>query len=127
MLRAVTLGVVLSVLAAACALAEPPPPADTIGVEVKVRNERWRGVEFSVLKGLSRRTIPGAVQPPWVPARSTANVTFHVPIGQWWLAIDGGETRLDRSELEELFRPGCKFTLELYADGSVSSGCQGEP
>ena len=126
MLRALTLGVVLSVEIAACALTEPPPPADTIRVEVQVRNERWQGVEFSVLRGLSRRPITGAVQPPWVPARSTANLTLYIPIGQWWLAIDRWET-IDRRDLEDLLRPGCKFTLELDADGIITSGCQGEP
>ena len=125
MLRAVAMSVALSILATACALAEPPPPAGTRGVEVQVRNERWQGVEFSIRKGLSRRTIPGAVQPPWVPARSTGNVTFYIPTGQWWLAIDGDST-LDRSDFEELFRPGCMFTLKLWADGSLMTGCQGE-
>ena len=39
-LRSVTLGVALSVLAAACALVEPPIPAGTTLLRAIVRNER---------------------------------------------------------------------------------------
>ena len=126
MRRAVAVSFALPLLATACALVEPPPPAGTRGVEAQVRNERSLGVELSIMKGLSRRTILGAVQPPSVPARSTGNVTLHIPTtGQWWLAIDGSPT-LDRNDLEDLFRPGCAFTLEIFADGSLSTGCEGE-
>ena len=105
---AVAVGVALSVLAAACALIEAPPPAGTVMVQVQVRN-----VSDAPLGELGVKVrggvLPNSAQPPWVPADSTTVVTLHVPISdEWWIAVNGigvvvGERarRLPRSECLE--------------------------
>ncbi len=87
MLRSVTLGVVLSVLAAACALVEPPVPAGTVTVQGEVRNERGP-VELGVTTPTG--VVPDAVKPASLPADSTTQVTFFVPAtGEWSITVDG--------------------------------------
>ena len=127
MLRSVTLGVVLSVLAVACTLAEAPPSAGTFTIEAVVRNLSPSEV---VLRVSNRRgEVPSAVQPDaMVPAGpSTTNLTLKLPAdGQWTLGISGwGE--IDGKELEGLQCPlaimidamGC--AVELRTIGSSCS------
>ena len=79
MLRSVTLGVALSILAAACALVEAPVPAGTFVLSGEVRNMRAVPVELEVRTPTG--ALPGAVQPASLPAGpSTTKVTYHVPI-----------------------------------------------
>ena len=88
-IRSLTLVLASSVLAAACALTEPPPPAGTVMLQIQVRNvsdEPLGELGVKVRGG----TLPNAAQPPWVAANSTTMVTFHVPISdEWWLAVNG--------------------------------------
>ena len=65
MLRAVALGVALSVLAVACALVEPPAQADTFMIQGQARNLRLYPVPITVL--IPDGDLPGAVQPPSLP------------------------------------------------------------
>ena len=94
MLRSVTLSVAMSVLAAGCALAEPPVPAGTYPMEADVRNSSARPVEFSVVHALGGAlpgsdVIAGAVQPASVPAGpSSTRMIFYLPTdGQWLIRI----------------------------------------
>ena len=88
MLRSVTLGLVLSVLAAACALFEPPVPPGIYPMEAEVRNDSAHPVEFSVVRTVGGvfKEIEGAVQPASIPAGpSTTNVTFYLPTDRQWV------------------------------------------
>ena len=89
MLRSVTLGLALSLLAAACALVEPPVPAGTRPVQGEVRNMRAHAVELVVR--MPAGEMRGAVQPALLPARSTTDVTFYIPITGDWTILNGDE------------------------------------
>ena len=90
MLRSVTLGVALSVLAAACALVEEPPPPSTGPFQVHVWNTRPDPVELTITSPEDMAAVGGVVQPALLPALSETIVTFHVPIrGEWALAVNG--------------------------------------
>ena len=123
MLRAIVLGVALSALAAACALATPPPPAGTVMVQAQVRNGTSGQVELTVttLDGV----LPGAVQPASLATGSTTLVTFYVPPGSWMIAINGTDTIPAVEAKRYIRRMGCLFQIELAADGSTGWGCLG--
>ena len=118
MLRSVTLGVLVSILAAACALVEPPPPPPgTRAIQVEVQNERGQA-ELSVLTPAG--PIPGAVQPALVPAGSKTNVTIHLPVTEEWAIAVNGQAQdiLRRLDL----RQECSgVRISLYADGGSSA------
>ena len=80
---AVALGIAVSVLAAACALVEPLPPAGTILVQLEVRNGASRPAELGVTSGAGN-PLPDAVQPPSLPPGATADVRFFVPMTSGW-------------------------------------------
>jgi hypothetical protein len=90
-LRSVTLSVAVSVLAAACALVEPPVPPGTTPIQVEVHNLSDAPVgELGVKVRQDGGTLLHAAQPPSVPEDSTATVTFHVPANdEWWIAVNG--------------------------------------
>ena len=90
-LRSVSLSVALSVLAAACALVEPPVPANTHAVANladditfvltgEVRNLRAEPVQLEMRTPAG--ALPGAVQPASLPAQTTTNVTFYIPLSR---------------------------------------------
>ena len=126
MLRSVTLGLALSVLAAACALVEPPVPAGTFMLQGEVRNLRPGPVQLEVRTPAG--VLPGAVQPASLPAGPTpANVMYHLPItGDWWIAVNGDPFISSRDFGSEI-RQGCTLGIELSADGSSSHGCNLQP
>ena len=96
MLRSVTLGLVLSVLAAACALVEPPREARTIQV-------RTDGpVELTVTTPTGG--LPGAVQPASLQTGSTTTVTLYVPAGGNWAITVNGVPDVLGSTVEEWAR-----------------------
>ncbi len=124
MLRSVTLGVALSVLAAGCALVEPPPPAGTRSFQAQVRNPRPVPAELTITTPAG--ALPGAVQlPASVPAFSEAIVTFHVPIqGEWAFAVNGD----DQLGWEELTPNIGVCTMEfVMGDGNSSFSCLRAP
>ena len=128
-LRSVTLGLVLSVLAAACALVEPPPlPSGTRSFQAQVRNLRPGQVKLSIKTsagGVAGTVVPDAVVPEWLPAGSTTNVTFYVPIeGEWWIDFNGEPG--PGSELAPNIGV-CTMGLELPANGGMSGGCLSAP
>ena len=122
MLRSVTLGLVLSVLAAACALVEPPAPADTFVVQGVVRNLRAQPAKLEVRTPTG--VLPGAVQPASLPAGpSTTNVTYHLPItGEWMIAVNG-DAFIASADFGPDIQQGCTLGIELNADGSSMHGC----
>ena len=122
MLRSVTLGIAMSVLAAACALVEPPMPADTFMVQGEVRNMRADPVKLEVRTPTG--VLPGAVQPASLPAGpSTANVTYHLPIAsEWWIAVNG-DAFIASADFGPDIPPGCTLGIKLSADGSSTHGC----
>ena len=120
MLRSVTLGLALSVLAAACALVEPPQPvpAGTFRLQGEVRNMKSEPVSLAVMT--SAGVLPGAVQPASVPAHTAANVTFDVPLAK------GGSILVDSRQWitnTEVDGEGCTLGIEVAADEGITYGC----
>ena len=70
--------------------------------------------------------LGGAVQPATVPAGSTTNVTFHVPVaGQWSIVLDG-KVRFGTNALNSNIGI-CTMVMELPAGGGGSMGCPDVP
>jgi hypothetical protein len=132
-LRSVNLGIALSVLAAACALVEPPPPPGTRVINAEVHNLMARPAGLTVRPAagmIPGAAIPGAVQPPLLPGRSTTNVTFYVPMaGRWWIFLQNSNVVISGENIDELVDvdPGCTLFLEFSADESVTLACPGPP
>ncbi len=125
MLRSVTLSVAMSVLAAACALVEPPVPpvpAGTIPLQVQVQNMRRDPAELAVRR--SDGVLAGAVQPPIVPGGSTIDVTIYAPPGEWSIRVNGSSLGPRGNDLSGVIRVGCSPLIGLEADGGFSFGCQ---
>ena len=107
--RSVTFGLVLTVLASACALVEPPVEAGTFVVLGEVRNMTPHPVEFEARTPAG--VTPGAVQPASLPAGpSTSNVTYQLPLaGEWRVAVNGDPFFVSSPDFPEI-QQGC--TLE---------------
>ena len=122
MLRSVTLGVVLSVLAAACALVEPPVPAGTYAMEAEVRNDTARPVDFSVVRTVGGvfKEIKGAVQPASIPAGpSTTNVTFFLPTDRQWVIRIPEWGEIEGKDFDSFLRLQCRpLFIHLEANGA---------
>jgi hypothetical protein len=125
MLRAIVLGLLSSVLAAACALVEQPPPAGTRLINAEVRNLSPHPLELMVQTFQTEGALPGAVRPSSVPPGSTARVAFYVPTaGEWSILIDP-TTSMFRDAVDELMEPGCAMLfIETAGDGGVSAECK---
>jgi hypothetical protein len=124
-LRSVTVGLALAILAAACALVEEPVPPNTIPVQVQVRNERAGPVKLTVMTPngvLPGAVLPGAVRPASVPAHSTTDVTFYVPSGEWWIASNDSPDIIG-SDLSEAIGTGCALGIELNPHEEYAYGC----
>ena len=121
MLRSVTLGLVLSVLAAACALFEPPVPPGIHPMEAEVRNDSAHPVEFSVVRTVGGvfKEIEGAVQPASIPAGpSTTNVTFYLPTDRQWVIriLEWGELgEIEGKDFDSLLALQCR-PIQIYFD-----------
>lgn len=128
MLRSVTLSVALSVLAAACALFEPPP-SPTPGItrvlasvtnlepfEVRLAIRTRRGV-------VTGAVLAGAVEPSRLAPGVTRAVTFTLPADDsWMLTVNGTEmffgNKFDRC-------PGGTLVMAVSASGAGSGpGCE---
>jgi|SoiMethySBSTD1v2_1073268.scaffolds.fasta_scaffold598413_1 hypothetical protein len=126
MLRAGALGVALAVLAAACALAEPPPPAGTRVVQAQVESD-WPQPITPVVK-TPAGTMQGAVQPATLPPRSTTTMTFYVPItGEWSVTFNPG-VEIGGIDLDRNYNRGSKGgctipSIIIGDDGSYGQGC----
>ena len=126
MLRSVTLGLALSILAAACALFErpvPTPPAGTFMLEVEVRNMSSEPVPLAVFSGAG--LLPGAVQPASVPAHAVTNVTFYIPLTENGSILVDSRLSIPRTEVirPNILREGCTLGIEVAADEGITYGC----
>jgi hypothetical protein len=121
-LRSLTFCLAISVVAAACALVEPPIPAGTFMVQGEVRNMRAGPVQLEVRTPAG--VLPGAVQPATLPAGpSTAHLTYYLPItGEWSIAVNG-DAFIASGDFGPDIRQGCTLGIELSADGSSTHGC----
>ena len=115
MLRSVTLGLVLSILAAACALVEPP--RETRMVQVRTVG----AVELNVTTPTG--VLPGAVEPASLPAGSMTNVTLHVPAGGNWAITVNGSPDVLGSTIEDWAREECLLVVELTNEHGAVFGC----
>ena len=125
MLRSVTLGLAWSVLVAACALVEPPPPlppAGTIPLQVQVQNMRGEPAELTVRT--SDGVLAGAVQPATLPGNSTIDVTLYAPPGEWSIRVNGSSLGPRGNDLVGVIRTGCFPLIGLTDDGGFSFGCK---
>jgi len=126
MLRAGALGVALAVLAAACALVEPPPPAGTRVVEAQVESE-WPEPITPVVR-TPAGVIQGAAQPASLQPMSTTMVRFYAPItGEWSVGFNPG-TEIPGRDLDRSYnrssKGGCTIPLiTIGNDGSYGEGC----
>ena len=117
-LRTITLGVALSLLAVACALVEQPVPPGTTPFRVEVQNDRGP-VELSVTTPAG--TISGAVQPASLPAGSTS-VTIYLPrTGEWAIAVNGREDEDILGRLD-VNRECSSLKVRLHPGGGSESG-----
>lgn len=122
--RAVTLSLAVSLLSAACALVEPPPPPGTYAVQMEVRNEWPDSVPFTVYFGGQPRR--DAVRPPSVPGGpSRTAVTFYLPLADdWEIAIKNGDLgAITGQGFDPTFRRECPLVMELPRSGDWRFGC----
>ena len=124
MLRTVAPSLALSVLAAACALVEQPPPPGTRVIEAEVRNLSSRPLELMVQTSQTEGALPGAVRPSSVPPGSTAIVTIYVPTaGEWSVLIDP-TTSMSKEAVDRFMAEGCTM-IQIETDGAYgSAGCR---
>lgn len=121
MLRSVTTGLALSMLAAGCALFEPPPPAGTVPLAARVTNTEPFEVELAVTTPSG--VLAGAVQPRLLPARGTGDVTFYLPTAGDWTITVNGNPMFSGEDIE--FGGDCPAPLqmEVSAGGGGGIGC----
>ena len=125
-MRSVTFGIALSVLAAACALVEPPPPPGTYMVQIEVRNERPNPMPFTVYFGGQPRG--DAVQPPSVPAGpSRTAVTFYLPLADDWEIAIGDIGGITGQGVDPTFRRECPLVIDIPATRDWGFGCASTP
>jgi len=120
MLRSVTLGVALSIMAAACALGDPPPPPGTRQFQVEVRNLRASPAQVTVTTPAGE--LPGAAQPALLPAGSVTDLTVQVPAdGKWSVRFDGEVVLAWDWANPKIGK--CEIRLELTLGGNFGAGC----
>jgi hypothetical protein len=121
-LRSVTLGLALFVLATACALVEPPPTAGTVRLQVEVRNASTDLVELVVRTDAGE--LPGAVQPASVAPGSSADVFISVPIDRaWTLNVEPAGWSVESWAIQALLDQDCEIVLNLWADDGRNLAC----
>ena len=119
MLRSVTLGVAISVLAAACALVEPPVPPGTVTFEAEVRNASLRPARLAITT--TTDSIPGVVRPDVLDPGQILKVSFQVPAGEWSVSI-GDVDPIPNDVLILLVSRECPIWIEI-SEGGVGYGC----
>ena len=127
-LRSVTVGVAMSVLATACTLVTEPVPAGTVPVQATINNATAQAVPLAIttLTGV----IPGAVRPTTTaPGHSKTDVTFYFPRGGDWAISVGPESgwgpeRL-RADVKRMLE-GCRVFIKIKPDSRSLSVCNPE-
>lgn len=122
MLRFVALGIVLSVVAAACGLIETKT-TDTI--EAQVSNMSDRKVELYVVAAEGK--IPDSAQPTELQPGSMTSATFSVPREGNWAIVLSPIASYTRSDLEPVLAEGCPLSIELEAGGGIKLECAAVP
>ena len=125
MLRSVTLGIAMSVLAAACALVEPPPPPGTAMTVAQVTNSDPFEVELAVTTPSG--VLPGAVQPSRLPARGTDDVTFYLPIAGEWTITVNGTAMFFREDIHPIGGCPTPLQMDVSTGGAGGVGCSTTP
>ena len=124
MLRSVTLSFALSVLAAACALVEPPVPPGTFALKGEVRNAKAGPVQVEVRTPAG--AVPGAVQPAVASAHATTKVTFYIPLAGDWSIWADDEHLMDSTDpdlVSQMFGGECTLGIEVQGGGGFGFGC----
>ena len=128
MLRAVPLGVAVSVFAAACALVTEAVPAGTVPVQATINNATAQEVPLAITTPAG--ATPGAVRPTTTaPGHSITDVTFYIPSGGDWAISVGPESawgpeRL-RGDVKRMLE-GCKVYIKIKPDSRSLSVCNAE-
>ena len=121
--RAVALGVALSLLAAACALAEAPPDG-AVTFQAVVRNVSAQDLNLQVTAQAGTTPLGRAVPDTLLPS-TRMDVTFYVPADQDWMIVLAPGNSVSKSDYEEFAgRLGCRFSMELSGDGGFAYGCE---
>jgi hypothetical protein len=123
MRRVWALGIATAGLAAACALAELPPPPGTVPVQLEVSNKSPRPVGLSV--EVQGRPLPNSAQPPSLPPNTAQDVTFYVPFGADWNLSVGGQYALGSPELRGRTGEIVDIGIEVDQRGQLSWWCSG--
>jgi hypothetical protein len=122
MLRSITLGLAMSVLATACALVETPPTAGTVRLQVEVRNASTVLVELVVSTDTGE--LPGSVQPASVAPGPSADVVLSVPTDHaWTLDVEPIGWGIESWAIEALLDQGCEVVLDLWANNGRNLAC----
>jgi hypothetical protein len=129
MLRAMAMSLASSVLAAACALVEQPPPPGTTPIQVEIRNQTEQTVvELFVVMEDAEGTLDGAARPASVPPKSTIDVTVYVPTARAWTIFIGPTgSGVTKADLEEAGGQGCRYFIELsdsLGGFALGHGCE---
>ena len=122
MLRRLALGVAISVLAAACALIDPLPPAGTILIQLEVHNAAARPAALGVTTAAGG-PLPDAVQPSSLPAGATADVRFYVPMTSDWTITVNKQDLILRSDLRGRTGMIEDIGIDVDQQGNVSWWC----
>jgi hypothetical protein len=94
MLRPLVLALASGLLVAACALVDPPAPAGTVMLQLKVNNQFGLPVDVAVTTATG--AYAGEARPPTVPAMTASDVQFFVPIGRpWTITVNDQDLILD--------------------------------
>ena len=122
MLRRVALVIATGMLIASCALTEPLVPAGTIPVQLQVANRSPRPVELAVVTP-GYGVIRDAAQPPTLPAGTTADVVFHVPMTGDWEIVVNEATVLLRTDLKGRTGEINRIGIEVDEQGGIGWWC----
>jgi hypothetical protein len=123
MLRRLALSIAMSVLAAACALVDPLPPAGTILVQLEVHNGAARPAELAVTSD-PNRPVPDAVQPSSIPPGATADVRFYVPMTSGWTITVNRQDLILSSDMRGRTGVIEDIGIDVDQQGNVSWWCR---
>ena len=130
-LRSVTLGLALSVLAADCALVgrrHRQGPTWFRSRSVTSGQSRCRSRFTSVAGPAEPQGQPPSAQPPSVPAGpSRTAVTFYLPLAGDWEAAIGDIGGINGQGFDPTFRRECPLVIDIPATGEWRFGCAALP
>ena len=116
-LRSVTFSVAISVLAAACALVEQPPPPGTRPIDARVHNGASQPAEITLT--LPTGVLPDAVRPSVVEPGTTADVTIHLPASGAWTIVINEYSEFDGTRIADLISAERTIGIEIVTVPAV--------